>query len=357
MAYVIKPLTSVVKLWRTIYNDSGSVIYADGPNSPAISGFVAYTGKAGAAGQMRVRVYSPLWRLRTRFHVNNHFLSINQETGNPYTESELIWKFIDLLQNAFGPAGPTEQMRSYMGMEKGNFMWASDPIMAPYFQAKGASGWANIFDSILSRADSPELIPRYYHADGSPIQMYLDTNKARGSDKTASVHFRYRTGANDNLDDLTEDIEIQPGEFANYLWTVGQGGPNSGKLALAENIDDDQYGYNTVKVYQHLVHVNDVQTFDDNLQKMAEGELFKVRKPPATYNMVISPAASITTTPQYGKDYVCGDAVSLSGSKGALSISNVKQRIFECTLRMSENNVETSIPLIGDDVKEHIISS
>jgi hypothetical protein len=349
MAAVVKPLTSVIKLWRSIYTDTGTLVYTDPADTPAFSGYVAYTGKRGAANQMQVRVFCPLWRLKTRFHVNNHYLAINEDTSLPYTESELIWKFIDLLQNAF----PTNN-RSYMGMEKGNFQWANDPEMGPTFQAKGANGWSNIFDTILSRAESPELIPRYYHTGGSPIQMYLDTDKARGSDKTGSVSFNYHTGTNDNLDDLTEDIEINPNEFANYLWAVGHGGPNSGKLALALNVNDDEFGYDTVKVYQQYAEFNDVQLYNDTLIDMALGELKKNKKPVPTYGISISPAIS---SPFYGQDYVCGDAVSLNANKGALLVSNAPTRIFECTLSMSENNVETSNPLLGPDVKERIIPS
>lgn len=362
MAAVIQPLTSVVKLWRTIYNDVGDVVYEDGPSTPCFSGFVMGTSKDGAGGQMKVRVNSPLWRLRTRFHVNNHYFRLNPSTSSLYTTSELIWKFIDLLQNAFDTISPDGTARSYMGMQKGNFMWDDDPPATPYFQAKGANGWSNIFDTIMTKAECPELIPRYYHGDGSSIQMYLDTNQARGSDKTGPVQFRYHTGSSDNLDNLTEDIEISPysnstdsGGFANYVWAVGQGGPNSGKIALANNIDG-AYGYETHKVYQKFGYYGDIKLFDNTITDIAEGDLKRVRKPPVTYGIEVSPAAP-DGTPQYGQHYVCGDAVSLHANKGALQVSGAQQRIFECTLRMSENNMETQIPVIGDDVKEHIISS
>jgi len=349
MAPFVKPLTSVIKLWRSIYSDEGTLVYQDPADTPCFSGFVAFTGKRGANNQMGVRAFSPLWRLKTRFHVNNHYLATNLDTNAPYTESELIWKFIDLLQNAF----PVNN-RSYMGMEKGNFQWANDPVMGPYFQAKGANGWSNIFDTILSRAESPELIPRYHHSGGSPIQMYLDTDQARGANKTGSVSFNFHTGTNDNLDDLTEDIEIQPNDFANYVWAVGQGGPNSGKLALALNVNDDEFGYDTVKVYQQYAEFNDIQLYNDTLRDLALGELKKNRRPQPSYGVAISPAI---TGPFYGMHYVCGDAISLNANKGALQVTNAAVRIFECTLSMSHNNVETSNPLIGPDVKEHIIPS
>lgn len=363
MAAVVKPLTSVVKLWRTIYDDNGSVIYSDPSNAPCFSGFVTHTAKDGVGGQMRVTALCPLWRLRTRFHVNNHYFRLNPSTGNLYTTSELIWKFIDLLQNAFDTLSPDGTARSYMGMEKGNFMWGSDPPATPYFQAKGANGWSNIFDTIMAKAECPELIPRYFHSDGSAVQMFLDTNQARGTNKTGTVMFRYHTGTNDNLDNLTEDIEISPysnstdaGGFANYVWAVGQGGPNSGKISLALNVADDQYGYDFVKVYQKFGYYADIKLRDDTLDDTAAGDLARVRKPPVTYGITVSPAAPIST-PQYGKDYLCGDAVSLWATKDALQVAGAQQRIFEVTLTMSDNNMETQIPVIGDDVKEHIISS
>lgn len=355
MAMVIKPLTCIVKLWRTIYDDGGSVIYQDGASSPCFSGYVVYIGKDGESGQMQVKVHSSLWRIRTRFHIYNHYFRRNPSTGNLYTTSELIWKFIDLLQGAFIMG------KSYMGMEKGNFMWGQDPPATPYFQAKGENGWANI-ENIMTKAECPELIPRYYHSDGSATQMFLDTNKARGTNKTGSVMFRYHTGSNDNLSNLTEDIEIIPytnttdaGAFSNYIWAVGHGGPNSGKIALADNVDEDQYGFRIVNAYQKVGYYPEIKGRGQVLTDTAEGDLARSRRPPVTYGITVSPGAPITT-PQYGKDYKCGDAVSLWANKYALQVSGANQRIFEVYLNMSDNNMESQRPLIGDDVKERILS-
>lgn len=363
MAATIKPITSVVKLWRYIYTDSGSLVYADPSGTPAFGGFVTFVEKNGESNQMQVRVFSPLWRLKTRFHIRNHYLKTNPDTGINYTTSEIIWRFISYLQVAFGGQGLGATgttageiaSPSYMGMAKGNFLWGSDPLMGPYFQGKGENGWSNIFDTIMSRAECPELIPRYYHADGSGIIMYLDTNKARGSDKTASVQFRFHTGSNDNLDNLIESVDIQePGSFANYVWAWGSGGPNSGKLAMRANIAEDQYGYNTTKIYQLGTYYADLALFDTTLGKVADGDLKKARKPPMVYSIGISPAI---TGPFYGANYSTGDAVSLYASKGALSASNVKLRIYESNLSMSDNNVETVSLALGNDDKEHILAS
>lgn len=356
MAATIQPMTSVIKLWRNIYNDSGSLIYSDPSYQPCFGGFVTFVEKSGERNIMSVKVFSPLWRLKTRFHIRNHYTKTNPQTGNPYTQSELIWQFIHWLQAAFpGPGYTYEAYYSYMGMERGTFSWAQDPVMGPYFQGKGANGWANIFDSLMSRAESPELIPRYFHANGSSIVMFLDTNKARGTDKSASVNFRFHTGSSDNLTDIVETIDVQePGAFANYVWAWGAGGPNSGKLAMVENISDDAYGYQNVKVYQYGGYYADISRFDDTLTDIATGELKKRRRPPSAYALTVSPAI---TGPFYGANYAVGDAVSLSASKGALSIGGVKQRIYECTLSISDNNIEIAEPLIGHDDKEHVYSS
>ena len=44
-----------------------------------------------------------------------------------------------------------------------------------------------------------------------------------------------------------------------------------------------------------------------------------------------------------------GDVIKLNADKGALQVSNIKQRIYQCALNIDENNVEVSSPLVSKD--------
>jgi hypothetical protein len=59
----------------------------------------------------------------------------------------------------------------------------------------------------------------------------------------------------------------------------------------------------------------------------------------------LNPASSI----YYGKDYSLGDVVMLNANKDALQVNNVKQRIYQVSLTMSDNNMETAAPLVSED--------
>src|SRR5262245_62033300 len=67
----------IVKVWRTISDTEHSKSYADSAGFPCFAGVVAYTIKNGEQNTMRVKCFSPLWRLQTRFHLLNHYLEIN----------------------------------------------------------------------------------------------------------------------------------------------------------------------------------------------------------------------------------------------------------------------------------------
>jgi len=130
-ALILRPITSFVKVWRS---SSG---YSDPPSVPCFSGIVTQRVLNGEAGTVSYVVQSPLWRLQSRFHILNHYLAINVDTGNLFTQSELMFKFIDLVNEAFGiQAG-------FTGIAQGTFSWGADPVAAPYFQARGSNTWSS----------------------------------------------------------------------------------------------------------------------------------------------------------------------------------------------------------------------
>ncbi len=343
MAGNINRLSTVVKVWRTVRNDGGGIIYSDDGANPCFAGVVAYTQKNGDENIMNVSCQSPLWRLQSRFHLLNHYLKTNLDTDEPYTQSELMWKLIDLVNNAFGLED------SNTGIAKGTFASGSDPEMAPYFVPKGSNTWANIFDEIMSRPGGVDIIPRYYHSDGDPTMMYFDTEEKRGGGASA---FRYHTGSGDNLSNLTEEIQVVPGEFANYLWAVGDGGPNSGKIAMVENIEGSD-GYSNIGIYMRRADYPDIKKIGlagpppTHLKAVAAWEFAQAQFPKPSYECELSPAGGT----YFGAHFNVGDTVSVVGSKGALSVS-ASQRIFEVTASISDNNMETSSVILSEDFTE-----
>ena len=345
MAANIRRLSTAVKVWRTIRNDGGSVIYQDDGSSPCFAGVVSYTYKNGDENIMNVSCMAPLWRLQSRFHLLNHYLKTNVETDEPYTQSELMWKLIDLVNNAFGLED------SNTGIVKGTFGSGADPEMAPYFVPKGSNTWANIFDEIMNRPGGVDIVPEYYHSNGDPTMMYFNTAEKRGGTAT---QFRYHTGSADNLSNLEEETQVVPGEFANYLWAVGAGGPNSGKIAMMENIDGDD-GYSNIGIYMRRADFPDIKKIGlagpppTHLKAVAGAEFAQSQHPKPQYTCEMSPAGGI----YYGANFSVGDMVNVVGTKGALNV-NTTQRIYDATLTISDNNMELAAVALSEDFTEYM---
>ena len=343
MAAQIKRLTSFIKVWRTAPG------YADPSNQPCFAGIVTNHQKNGSSGLMNIQAFSPFWILQCRFHLLNHYLKTNPDTLADYKQSELIWRLIYFISNAFGPTV------SFTGIDKGTFYDLANEInMAPYFQPKGANVWTEIFDGILAKAASVDIIPRYHHTNGNGRLMYLDTALKRGSDLSGSVSFDYRTATPSNCDDVSELVEVLPNKFANYVWAVGHGGPNSGKVAVEQDNGALNEGYNAIGIYMLRTDYRDEQRLGlgasapggpTHLRANAINDLARSIVPDLRYEVQLSPAANI----YYNKDYSLGDVIELNATKGALNVSGLKQRIYEVVLSMSDNNIETVAPRISND--------
>jgi hypothetical protein len=344
VATQIKRLESFIKVWRT-WPGGG-----DPSNQPCFAGIVGNHQKIGSQNIMNVSAYNPLWRLQLRFHLLNHYLKTNPDTDEEYRQSELIWRLIYFVSNAFGPTV------SNTGIEEGIFSDRfSEITMAPYFQPKGANVWSEIFDGILAKASSIDIIPRYHHTSGNSRLMYLDTALKRGTDKSGSVSFEYHTTTPSNCDDFNELEEVIPGKFGNYVWAVGAGGPNSGKVAVAQDAGFLDEGYNRIGIYMVRNDYPDVKRLGvlganppitaTHLRANSLNDLDRAIVPDHRYEIVLSEAANI----YYGKDFSIGDVVEVNASKGAISASGLKQRVYECNLSMSDNNVETVQPRIAND--------
>jgi hypothetical protein len=343
IAPFIVPTKSVVKVYRTIYEEDGTtVIFADDDTFPCFAGTVQSTLKSGNSNTMQVKAFSPLWRLQMRFHVNNHYLVKDLTTGDPYTGSTLIFKLIDLINSAFPATGD-----AYTGIEQGTANWLAEPEMSPYFVAKGSNTWSLIFDDIMSRPAAADIIPTYID-DTTNVMMILDTDEKRGDDISGTISFTFHTGNDhtmsvDNCEDVTEELSVNPGEFANYLWAIGQGGANSGKVAVAWDNSSGDYDSNLIGLYMKTVDKSEIKRINA-LTSIASAELKQSRWPKNAYTVTVSPAGGLI----YNYHYKIGDVIGLTANKGALNIDK-NQRIYQVGLTMSDNNVETAAPLVSND--------
>lgn len=344
MAMFMIRARTVCKMWRTIVDDEENILYADAFGEPQFAGILGNTVKDGEANTVRCTFYSPLWRLQSRFHLLNHYLAINPDTSAAYTQSELMWKLIELVNEAFGS-------ESFTGISQGIFALTGDPTMAPFFIQKGQNTWTLIFDVIMNRAAGVDIYPRYSHMDNNPRLMWFDTFERRGSDLTPTVSFDYRIDVDSNLINLNEEQAIVPGEFGNYLWAVGQGGPNSGKIAKEEDSSAMGDGSNAIGVYMVRKDFADIKRVGvagpppTHLRAIAEAEFAQARVPHTVYTATLSPASETF----FGWHYDVGDLITLNANKGALQVTAVPQRIHTISIHNSANNMEVANPLLSDD--------
>jgi hypothetical protein len=337
MASLIVPTKSVIKVYRTIYaSDGTTVLYQDGDTYPCFAGTVASSIKNGDSNTMDIKVFSPLWRLQSRFHVFNHYLVTDQDTSQPYTGTGLIFKLIDLLNQAFPATGD-----AYTGIEPGMRNWVDEPQISPYFVAKGSNTWSIIFDDLMARPAAADIIPIYVD-DTTNVMMILDTSEKRGLDISSTIQFRYHT-TNSNCDNITENIEANPNEFANYLWVIGQGGANSGKVAVAWDNNSGDFDSNSIGMYMKTIDKSAIKRLSA-LPPIADAELKQSRWPKFSYSVDVSPLGGLI----YDYHYKIGDVVGLVATKGALNVS-ANQRIYQVGLTMSDNNVEIASPLVAND--------
>lgn len=340
MAAQISRGLNVVKLYRTITAPDDTVIL-DGTDSPCFAGVVGYTNKVGSTNQMDISCYSPLWRLQFHFHILNHYLLDNPDTGEIWTQSELMWKLIDLVDQAFGGDSHTGISLGALGVD-----YPDEPQIGPYLVPKGGNTWSIIFQDLMLRPSSPDILPGYVHSEGDENMMEFNTYLKRGIDRGTDTYFLYRSQVGDhkaNLDDLEESVQLTPGSFANYLWVIGAGGPNSGRYSVASDPSDDGDGYGNIGVYMTTIDHDEITTYPQ-LGPIADAALAQMKSPVATYTVTVSPASNIF----WDIDFTMGDVVHLIGDKGALQVDK-KQRIYQGTMSMSDNNIETAQVLVAKD--------
>ena len=375
---IIQPLLRIVKLWRHIVdtdvNQDGTNVpwtYDDAPGFPAFCGVITGLEMMGSTQQVTVTAQSPYWRLGSRFHLNNHYLVIDyagqnvsyHEGGNmdnhQWDVSALAFRLIDLINHAFGPDSRTGIVKPTSGPP---YWEKTVTLHGGYRAARGNVVWTEIQELLWAQEGTtatPDLVPTYIHIDhgDSPSTawklMIFDTAKHRGEDVSADVSFDFCTG-NINLDDLTVSQQATNDNFANYVWAVGQAGPN-GARKFASDVSGD-YGYDTVGIYMYYSEVSAWAHRLTNpwIQKQANMELARRNHIPETYTIKPSPLVEpyFVTNRSLATDttkcFELGDVVGIKGDKGMMQV-DVKQRIYEVVLQLTENCTEVIETRIAKD--------
>lgn len=367
-AAFINKKTCVLKMWRTIDDPVRGAIKSYVAGEPDFAGPVIATNVAGESGYKTFTAVNPLWRMQSRFHTLNHHLANDtvlspdypspyQLTCNgdnqPFDASALMYRMIALIQAQATPFQRSDDgirrplTKDYsgtpgvfVGTGAGNDYWPKTIQVSPYFIAKGSSTWAEIYDDVMQRASHPDIVPEYIHSDGDRKLMYFKTQVHRGSDKSASVSFDYHTGEY-NLADINVDETLTPGKYGNFVWIVGDGGPNV-YIALAEDVSDEMEFTRT----QMLVQVQGGLKTDLDPIAPAQLAVGKLGDAPV-FQLTHLPSGE--GLPYYDVDYGVGDVVMVNAEKGQWSITNVKQRIYQVDLHMDKNNVETAQVLVATD--------
>jgi hypothetical protein len=194
----------------------------------------------------------------------------------------------------------------------------------------------------MSRPAASDIIP-IYNDDGTDVQMILDTAEKRGDDISSTISFKYHTGTDDNCENISEEFSVNPGEFANFVWVIGQGGANSGKVAIAWDNSSGEFDSNLIGLYMKTVDKSEVKRLSA-LSKIADSEIAQSRFPKGAINMTLSPYGGLI----YNYHYSIGDVVQTVANKNALQLDAL-QRIYQVGLSISDNNVEIAEPLVSND--------
>jgi hypothetical protein len=355
-------LRRVVKVWRSITDVDNGVAYSDPAGTPCFAGIITRAEKSGDNNMVNVLAQSPYWRLQGRFHRNNWKLVIDYAgqnlshgwdggnmDGAKWDVSALCWRLIDLVNHQLGatdkaltgiikPTGSapfwpkTLTIAAGRNVRRGNWVW--DEIEEMLGQYEGGS-------------PPPDLVPEYIDR-GDYALMYFKTSPHRGTDKSATVSFDYCTGEM-NLTDFVETEEIVPRQnFANFIWAVGNNNPETSRNPTpAWNLSTGDYSIDSISNYMYIIDSDsdDTKIGTGLLDRQAKNGLQKFNVRPVTYSITQSPLKP----PYFGPHYGMGDLVNLNASKGALQVENVRRRVYEVGLNLSENCVETSSLRIAED--------
>lgn len=388
MAAIIEKKTCIIKVWRAVNDAVAGKTKSPVSTRPDFAGPVVSIGRnEGGNGMLRFTAANPMWRLQNHFHIRNHHLVLdnltgldtqgNHQGGNrddlPLDQSALMFKLIDLISHGVLPSpydsglGIVKPLTSdydeaipgnFVGIDLGLNYWPKSIVVAPFYAGAGVSVWSEIMEDIMNREGGVDLVPEYVHdpdgsetgygvvshpVDGRRTLLIFNTALKRGTNRANSMRFAYRYGSSPNLETLDEVGQITPGTYANFVWVVGNGGPNTyfaqANLTAPALTDIDANG-----LYMKLVTVGG--SFKASMDAQAPDELEKGLKADVpVYTANISPAARI----YYDIDYKLGDVCTFDMEQGYWSRIGITQRIHQVILKYSDNNVESADIAVASD--------
>lgn len=392
MAAIIDKKTCLIKIWRTVDDPANGKSKTKFNFTPDFAGpIIATSHNDGESGKLKFTAISPLWRLQNHFHIRNHHLVLdnsagediigNHQGGNkdnlPLDQSALMFKLIDLISHGVLPvphesglgiikpltADYSGTPGTYQGVGLGVDYWPKTVVTAPFYAGAGVNVWSEIFDDLMSRPGGVDIVPQYIHdptgattygapiapqvqVDGKRSLLFFKTDVKRGANRSASVTFGYRTSPF-NLEAAADSSQLVPGTYGNFVWTVGDGGPNTYFAQQDDLTDIDADG-----LYMVLKDIGGAKKA--SLDGIATTELARAKKSDLpVYTAKVSPAAGI----YYDIDYTVGDVCKFNMIRDNWSQLNIKQRIYEVVLEYSDNNVESVTMSIADDFTSKVATT
>lgn len=348
-ATMVDPLTTVVRVWRDIEGRD--------PRPDFLPDFVGVVGgwnRSASGNSQEFTCYSPLWRLKARFHhliwdfTDSSLSGAPQEATGPLDPSEIMWRMIE------NTAGIGSNTLDEFGMLEGTFALYSPAVELSIRYERGQNTW-ELIEDICNRKGMPDLFPTYWRDEANPKQqMFFNTVVTRG-EINDDVSFDYNTGLK-NCDDVSEQLLTDPGNFANDVWVQGQS-DHTGDVS-EETADglERQVPYthppifwtppNYRRDYGLYQRWEKVETAFNATERRAHAQeiLAQAMKPISLLSPTLSPALDNG----FNYDWNIGDGIVVNVDRGAMVLSQ-RKRVVGVELALSENSLETCTPLMVDD--------
>jgi hypothetical protein len=360
-AYQITPMKTLVKMWRDV---PGYTPFPDG--LPQFCGVIGARTRNAGQRTASYTAYSPFWRLTFRYHVDAHDFSgatgkgvylWNLHGAGPaddellysgYDPTDIMWEMLDFTNNLVVYTGGDKS-----GVKTGGAKPAySTGTLYDARYSVGQNTW-DLVQDIVQRPGYPDLNPTYIHTEGSQDLVWFNTTTKKGDDKSFSLD--YRTG-NKNLDDITETVQVEPGEYANYVVIQGQGDKTTGKFKpLTGDSGGDQsivradgvsggpaaavgVTADLISEYGLYMHFERAENATKNTTRVEYGQslIKRLAYPPVSYE--ISPSSALTWAWPY--EFQVGDSVLLNCARDSMQITNYRVRIMKVTIQRTPNKME-----------------
>lgn len=357
-ADAIEPLTTFIRVWRTVDDNIWDVHYRDEDEWPCFAGIVGSPfDEDGEANRLTINAYSPYWVLQHRYHIVPHRF----EKQDP---SSIMWGMVMFTNRItqdidgdftgiLGPhmdaeAGTIDADQAALNRQSGwsdHGHWAQydPPVEMNQNTPRGQNTWQLIQD-VITQKGMPDLVPRYTHVPGKRRLAYFNTAVVRGLRKPDSTTFDYRIGKK-NCTNMRRRTICEPGRFATYVAAQGQG--DTDRMRVSYPTRDDVIArerINDLGLYMAWTkHDNTTRRLD--LRRRAQAQYERMSRPPKVIEVELSPALP----PYFGANFALGDALLCNSERGNMSFRNLKQRVYKVDLDMSDANVETCRPTIAKD--------